>query len=104
MTTSARCCMLYVAAARALSLNIPHPNPAPTAGMSAKDDPGRFQVVRGACHGIDLTSTHLSLNDKSRWRQASAAASVLQQRRARLQLPQARAAAACAPATRVRLF
>jgi endonuclease/exonuclease/phosphatase family metal-dependent hydrolase len=90
--TSARCCTLYVAAARALSLNIPH---APTAGMSAKADPGCFQVVRGACHGIDLTSTHLSLNDKSRWRQASAAASVLQQRRARLQLPQARAAAAC---------
>jgi endonuclease/exonuclease/phosphatase family metal-dependent hydrolase len=30
----------------------------------------------------------MSLNDKSRWRQATAAVSVLQQRRARLQLPQ----------------
>ena len=46
------------------------------------------QVVHGACVAVDVTSTHLSLNDKSRWRQASVAVSVLQQRRARLQLPQ----------------
>lgn len=45
-------------------------------------------VVHGACVAVDVTSTHLSLNDKSRWRQASVAVSVLQQRRARLQLPQ----------------
>ena len=52
----------------------------------------RLQVVHGSI-SIDVTCTHLSLNDMSRWRQASAAASVLQQRRARLQLPQARVAA-----------
>lgn len=51
-----------------------------------------LQVVHGSV-SIDVTCTHLSLNDMSRWRQASAAASVLQQRRARLQLPQARVAA-----------
>ena len=49
----------------------------------------RLQVVHAACTAVDVTSTHLSLNDKSRWRQASAAASVLHQRRARVQLPQA---------------
>ena len=48
------------------------------------------QVVHGACVAVDVTSTHMSLNDKSRWRQASVAVSVLQQRRARLQLPQVR--------------
>jgi hypothetical protein len=49
-----------------------------------------LQVVHGTCVAVDVTSTHLSLNDKSRWRQASVAVSVLQQRRARLQLPQVR--------------
>ena len=58
--------------------------------------------MHGPCCGIDLTSTHLSLNDRSRWRQASAAASVLQQRHSRLQLPQARVAAFCSHSIRNR--